>query len=89
MASVDDNAKFEVSDVTRPVVGGYQRLTVEDVKGWIEKIREKAEEGDHEEAHWLEDKLYLSIIQKLAHRGSRIAKAALEAKKITFPRRMA
>jgi hypothetical protein len=73
---------------TRPEPAPYQRLAVADIERQIQKIRHAAlQEEDYETAHSLEDDLFLQVVQKLAHRGSLIAKAALESKKIKFPRR--
>lgn len=67
--------------------GPYQRLSPEDIEVYLEAIRAAAAAGDHEDAHSLEDKLAWLVIQKLAHRGSRIAKLALTSRDINFARR--
>ena len=82
--------KDVVSVDTKPKpVGGYQRLSVEDIKTSIAKIRQAAAAKDYELAHSLEDELYLQVLRKLAYRGSRIAKAALETQDIGFARHCA
>ncbi len=69
-------------------IAPYQRLSVKDVEETVALISAAAMDDDHEIAHQLEDELYFTVIQKLAHRGSAIAKAALVSKQIKFARRM-
>lgn len=71
------------------IVGGYQRLTVEDVEKRIGEIREAAAMGDDEKAHAMEDDLAWIVIRKMAYRGSRIARAALASRGIKIQRHCA
>lgn len=66
-------------------IGGYQRVTVADVEAEVEKIRAAYREGDDEAAHSLKDRLFETVVRKIAARGkSRIACAALKAVDIPF-----
>lgn len=68
------------------LIGGYQRLTIEDIESRVTAIANAVKDQDFDLAHSLEDGLYLLVLQKLAYRGSRIAAAALESRNIEFVR---
>lgn len=64
-------------------------LTVEDVKTRVEGIRDMS--GDPEQSHSAEDSLYRDVLLAIslgmsARRAAELADAALESRKIDFPR---
>lgn len=67
-------------------LGRSQRMTVEDVEREVRLIQEAIDDGDYEAAASVERQLAWNVVQKLANRGSRIAKAALAAKELKYPR---
>lgn len=60
-------------------------MTPGDIRKRVAEIADRAEYA-HDEAHSLEDQLHRDVIQYFADQGYGVAIAALESKKLDFPR---
>ena len=42
------------------------KLSISDIQAWVRDVRHAAERGDYEQAHALEDKLHLAVLESIA-----------------------
>jgi hypothetical protein len=65
-------------------------MTVEHIREWLDEIRAKAKEGDHEATHGREDSMYQELVWSIAKGKcddpAACCKEALKSKRIKFRR---